>query len=104
MPGEQALLASNCPGSTSATAPTCSYALYSVSDGSLIQALPELSGAQAAISAEGHWLVSGGAALHLPSGETRSFDPDALLSVFAPNGDIIAVRKDNSIARYCRSP
>jgi hypothetical protein len=59
---------------------------------------------RAAISPEGHWVISGGTALHLPSGQTRSFDPDALLSTFAPHGDIIAVRKDNSIARYCRSP
>jgi hypothetical protein len=104
MPGDQTLLVSTCPSPLYAATLTCRYALYSVADGTQIQALPELQAARASVSAEGHWVVSGGTALHLPSGQSQLVDPDAVLSTFAPNGDIITVRKDNTIARLCRTP
>jgi len=48
--------------------------------------------------------VSGSTALHLPTNESLTFDPAATLSAFAPNGDIVAILSDNTIARYCRTP
>ncbi|HEX6766601.1 MAG TPA: hypothetical protein VF103_14005 [Polyangiaceae bacterium] len=54
-------------------------------------------------SRENHWVVSGGTLLHLPSGETRSFDPEATEALFAPNGDVIAGEHDGSLVRFCRS-
>jgi hypothetical protein len=53
-------------------------------------------------SPEGHWLVAGNRLVHLPSGETRVFDETAGVSIFAPNGDIVAGTRDGSLTRYCR--
>jgi hypothetical protein len=82
----------------------CTHALHAVSDGTLIQQLPELKGARARFSGEGNWLVSGNTALHVPTNETVVFAPTAELSTFAPNGDIIAVLEGSTLARYCRTP
>jgi hypothetical protein len=66
--------------------------------------LPGLTARRPHVSAEGHWIVAGGVLLHEPSGETRTFDADARVAVFAPNGDIITGRPDGSMARFCRGP
>ncbi len=79
------------------------HALYSLSDGSLVRALPELQSVRAKMSPEGNWVVSGSTLLHLPDGEVRTFDPDSVLATFAPNGDIIALLADHTLARYCRT-
>jgi hypothetical protein len=73
-------------------------------DGAVLKELPELSARRASFSSEGHWLVSGATALHLPSGDTVTIEPHAQLASFMPNGDIAALLADNSIARYCRTP
>jgi hypothetical protein len=82
----------------------CAHELRAVSDGALIQKLPEINGTRARFSGEGNWIVSGNTALHVPTSETVVFDPAATLSTFAPNGDIIAVLADSTLARYCRTP
>ncbi len=102
-PGEKALLVSHCPESAR-TSLGCSHALYAASDGALIQNLPALTATRARFSAEGNWIVSGSTALHLPTNESVTFDPAAVLSTFAPNGDIVAILNDNTVARYCRTP
>jgi len=101
-PGDQALLVSRCdvPAGVSG----CAHELRAVSDGALIQKLPEINGTRARFSGEGNWIVSGNTALHVPTSETVVFDPAATLSTFAPNGDIIAVLADSTLARYCRTP
>jgi len=52
-------------------------------------------------SPDGSWVVSGTTLLHLADNEQRVFDSLSVLATFAPNGDIIAVLTDNSLARYC---
>ncbi len=79
------------------------HALYSLADGTLIRHLPELQSMRAKISPEGNWVVSGTTILHLPDGEQRVFDAQSVLATFAPNGDIVALLADNSLARYCRT-
>jgi hypothetical protein len=81
----------------------CTHALYDL-NGTLIRKLPELTGVRAVFSREGHWIVSGNALLHVPTNELRSFEQKARLSTFAPNGDIVSVLSDNTLARYCRAP
>jgi len=68
-----------------------------------VRALPELQSVRAKMSPEGNWVVSGSTLLHLPDGEVRTFDPDSVLATFAPNGDIIALLADHTLARYCRT-
>lgn len=80
------------------------HALYSLTDGSLLRAVPELQGSRAKFSPEGNWVVSGATLLHLPDGEQRAFDPQSVLATFAPNGDIVALLADGSLTRYCRAP
>jgi hypothetical protein len=101
-PGDQALLVSRCYVWVGASG--CVHELRAVSDGALIRKLPEITGTRARFSGEGNWIVSGNTALHVPTSETVVFDPAATLSTFAPNGDIIAVLKDSTLARYCRTP
>jgi WD40 repeat protein len=103
-PDGQTLLVSQCPPSSSIEGNACSHTLRSLTDGAIVRSLPELRAARAAFSPEGHWIIAGGTALHLPSGQSLTFALDAQLSTFAPNGDIIAVLKGNSIARFCRTP
>jgi len=79
------------------------HALYSLADGSLLRRLPELQNIRAKFSPEGNWVVSGATLLHLPDGEQRTFDAQSVLATFAPNGDIIALLADSSLARYCRT-
>jgi|GEM_PF-5516974 len=101
-PGDQALLVSRCD--VPAGGIGCAHELRALSDGALIRQLPEVKGARARFSGEGNWIVSGNTALHVPTSETVIFDPAAEVSTFAPNGDIIAVLKDHTLARYCRTP
>ena len=101
-PGDQALLVSRCD--VPAGGIGCAHELRAVSDGALIRQLPEVKGARARFSGEGNWIVSGNTALHVPTSETVIFDPAAEVSTFAPNGDIIAVLDDHTLARYCRTP
>jgi WD40 repeat protein len=103
-PGEKALLVSHCADGAVASNDGCSHALYATADGTLIQSLPALTATRARFSAEGNWIVSGNTALHVPTSESVTFDPAATLSTFAPNGDIVAILNDNTIARYCRTP
>jgi hypothetical protein len=102
-PGEKALLVSHC-GDSAIASMGCTHALHAASDGTLIQSLPALTATRARFSAEGNWIVSGSTAFHLPTNEAVTFDPAATLSTFAPNGDIVAILNDNTIARYCRTP
>jgi WD40 repeat protein len=97
-PGDQTLLLSHCPDQSAA----CDHALYSAKTGALVETLPTLHAAQASYSTEGNWIVSGNALLHLPTHESLDFAPSARLSTFAPNGDIISVLEDNTLARFCR--
>jgi hypothetical protein len=101
-PGGQALLVSRCDVPVGAIG--CAHEIRAVSDGALIQQLPEIKGTRARFSGEGNWIVSGNTALHVPTSETVVFAPTAELSTFAPNGDIIAVLNDSTLARYCRTP
>jgi hypothetical protein len=100
-PGEKAILISGCTGPLAGT--DCAHALYSAQNGTLVQGLPQLSGTRARFSPEGNWIVSAGTALHLPTGESLVFDPTAVLATFAPNGDIVAILQDDTLARYCRA-
>jgi hypothetical protein len=101
-PDGHTLLVSGCAGLDSGTA--CTHALHSVSDGGLIRSLPELGATRAHFSGEGNWIVSGRTVLHVPTGESVVFDANATLSTFAPNGDIVAILDDDTLARYCRTP
>ncbi len=81
----------------------CLHALHSLTDGSVIRSLPQLTSNRAKFSPEGNWVVSGTTLLHLPDGQQRVLDPAAVLAAFVPNGDVIALLADNALARYCRS-
>lgn len=82
---------------------SCEHALYSLTDGTVIQTLPQLTNNRAKFSPEGNWVVSGTTLLHLPNGEQRVLDPAAVLAAFVPSGDVIALLADNTLARYCRA-
>ena len=97
-PDQTELLVSQCLGDIR---PPCAHARYSVADGSLLRNLPGLQGTRARFSPDGSWVVSGTTLLHLADDEQRVFDPLSILATFAPNGDIIALLADNSLARYC---
>ncbi len=96
-PNANSVLVSRC-GSAS-----CEHALYSLTDGTVIQTLPQLTNNRAKFSPEGNWVVSGTTLLHLPDGQQRVLDPAAVLAAFVPDGDVIALLADNTLARYCRS-
>ncbi len=64
--------------------------------------LPGLSAPHPRVSAEGHWIASGGALFHEPSGDRRMLDNDATVAIFAPNGDVITGHEDGSLSRFCR--
>jgi hypothetical protein len=74
-----------------------------VLDGASRGAVPGLEGDRARYSPEGHWLISGGRALHVPSGSSVEVAPDARVATFTPSGDIIAGMSDGTLVRYCRS-
>jgi WD40 repeat protein len=65
--------------------------------------LSDLTAPFPSFSSEGHWVAAGGTLLHLPSGETRTLDPAALVAVFTPDGDLIVGEPDGSLAGFCRS-
>jgi WD40 repeat protein len=96
-PNANSVLVSHC-GSAS-----CEHALYSLTDGTVIQTLPQLTNNRAKFSPEGNWVVSGARLLHLPDGQQRVLDPAPVLAAFVPNGDVIALLADSTLARYCRS-
>ena len=84
----------------------CVYAVYSAESGQVLRQLPDLTAYKAAVSPEGHWVVSGATLEHLPTGTLRTLTLDGQspsLSIFTPNGDIIANMPDNTLVRYCRS-
>jgi hypothetical protein len=81
----------------------CSSELYAAEDGASRGPLPALSRDRVRYSPEGHWLVSGGRLLHLPTQAIREYATDATAAVFVANGDIIAGMADGSLVRYCRS-
>ena len=54
-------------------------------------------------SPNGRWMVAGGVVTHLGSNTQQLLDPLAVVAIFAPNGDIIAADKDNSLTRYCKT-
>jgi hypothetical protein len=72
-------------------------------NGSLIRALPELTGPRAQFSPEGHWALSADTLLHLPTNERRYLKGRVMASTFAPNGDVVGLLEDNTIVRYCRT-
>jgi WD40 repeat protein len=80
----------------------CLHAFYSLTDGSMLRSLPELTSNRAKFSPEGNWVVSGATLLHLPDGQQRVLDPGAMMATFVPNGDVVALLADNTLARYCR--
>ena len=108
LPGGRELLVSSC-GTTEVFGGdlfNCSYALHAADSGQKLRELPVLTAHKAAVSPEGHWIVSGATLQHLPTGTLRNLELDAVparLSIFAPNGDIIADMPDNTLVRYCRS-
>ena len=97
-PNANEVLISHC-GSMS-----CEHALYSLTDGSMLRMLPELTNNRAKFSPEGNWVVSGTTLLHLPDGQQRVLDRAPVLAAFVPNGDVVALLADNTLVRYCRSP
>jgi len=101
-PGEKTLLVSGCDGPSFGTG--CAHAVHSASDGTLVRSLPGLTGTHARFSPEGNWIVSGNTLVHLPTNESIVFDSNATFATFAPNGDLIAILQDNTLARYCRAP
>ncbi len=108
LPGRREVLISSCStsGPLGGGLANCSYALYSTDTGRTIRQLPALTAQKAAVSAEGDWIVSGPTLQHLPTGILRTLELDgkpARLSIFTPNGDIIANMPDNTLVRYCRS-
>jgi hypothetical protein len=96
-PNANELLVSHCADSGNQL-----HALYSLADGSMLRPLPELQSIRAKFSPEGNWVVSGATLLHLPDGEQRILDAQSVLAAFAPNGDVIALLADGTLARYCR--
>jgi WD40 repeat protein len=80
----------------------CTSERYAASDGTYLGVLPALQGDRVRYSPEGHWVVSQGRALHLPSGRSLELDPDATVAAFTTDGDIIAGLVDGSLVRYCR--
>ena len=54
-------------------------------------------------SPEGHWLVSNERLLHLPSGNSFEYTPDATAAAFTPDGDIVCGTSDGTLLRYCRA-
>lgn len=54
-------------------------------------------------SPDGSWMVAGGMLSHFASKTQQLLDPLAEVAIFAPNGDIIAADKDNSLTRYCKT-
>jgi WD40 repeat protein len=81
----------------------CRSERYASLDGAARGELPGLEGDRARYSLEGHWLVSRGRVLHLPSGASHEYAPGATAAAFVPDGDIIAGMPDGSLARFCRS-
>lgn len=81
----------------------CRSGRYDVSTGLLLEEAAGLSGRHARYSPEGHWLLSGNHLLHVPTGRLVEYAPDALVALFAPNGDIIAGESDGSLVRYCQA-
>jgi hypothetical protein len=66
-------------------------------------ARPELTAPFPRFSPEGHWITAGATQLHAPSGATRTLDDaTAMVSMFTPEGDIIAGGSDGSLAGFCR--
>ena len=100
-PNADEALVSHCGSEPNAT---CVHAMVSLTDGSVLRSLPALTSNRAKFSPEGNWIVSGSGLFHLPDGQQRVLDPQATLATFMPNGDVIAVLADNSLARYCRAP
>ena len=110
LPGGRELLISSCGTPEFPVAARdlfrCTYALYSAQTGQALRQLPDLTAYKAAVSPEGHWVISGATLQHLPTGTLRTLDLDGQspsLSIFTPNGDIIANMPDNTLVRYCRS-
>ena len=63
----------------------------------------ELTAPSPRFSPEGHWIVADATLLHAPSGATRTLDDaTATVSMFTPEGDIIAGGSDGSLAGFCR--
>jgi DNA topoisomerase VI subunit B len=42
--------------------------------------------------------------MQLPTRETVVVDPNARVSLFTPEGNLIVGERDGSLARYCRTP
>ena len=108
LPGGRELLISSCgyPLGAGDWFSPCNYTLYSAETGHTVRELPALTGYKAAVSAEGHWIVSGATLQHLPTDTLRTLELDgqqASMSIFTPDGDIIATMPDNTLVRYCRS-
>jgi hypothetical protein len=55
------------------------------------------------VSSDGNWVAAGGTLLHWPSGTVQSLPDPISVSLFAPNGDVIAGLEDGTLVRYCRS-
>lgn len=55
------------------------------------------------VSRDGHWIIAGGTLLHWSSGTVQSLPDPISVSLFAPNGDVIAGLEDGTLVRYCRS-
>jgi WD40 repeat protein len=99
-PDGQEIVITRCPDD--AIEP-CGSERFAVLDGASRGAVPGLEGDRARYSPEGHWLISGGRALHVPSGSSVEVAPDARVATFTPSGDIIAGMSDGTLVRYCRS-
>jgi WD40 repeat protein len=100
-PDGQEIVVTRCPYDSSVE--PCASARFAVPDGASLGPVPGLEGDRARYSPEGHWLVSGSRALHVPSGSSVEVAPAARVSTFTPSGDIIAGMSDGELVRYCRS-
>ena len=81
----------------------CTSEQFDTADGLSQGVIPELEGDRVRYSPEGHWAVSGGKLLHLPSGRSLEYAADASAAAFTPQGGIIAGMSDGALVHYCRS-
>jgi hypothetical protein len=81
----------------------CRVTRYRESDGSKIAEVAGLEGERVRYSPEGHWLVSKGQLLHVPTGAMHRYAEDVEVAAFTPQGDLVAGTVQGSLVRFCRN-
>jgi len=77
--------------------------LVRASDGAIMSSLGRRLGRRPSFAADGSWVVAGGNALHLASGQVRSITSDRASSVFLPDNRIVASATEGILRLYCPS-